>query len=94
MPQYFGMQYARNPGYQFLSALATNMIGFGFAGITRRFLVYPSYCVWPYSLSTIALNNALHESGSSSTPVQGPMRSTWRASMYKCFWVVFGIYFM
>lgn len=50
MPQYFDMAYARQPGYQILGALGTNMIGFGFAGITRRFLVYPSYCVWPTSL--------------------------------------------
>lgn len=45
MPQYFNMAYARKPAYQFLSALSTNMIGFGFAGVCRRFLVYPSYCV-------------------------------------------------
>ena len=24
----------------------------------RRFIVYPSYCVWPTSLITMALNNA------------------------------------
>lgn len=93
MPQYFGMEYAHNAGYQFLGALGTNMIGFGFAGLTRRFLVYPSYCVWPFSLSTIALNNALHESGGSTTPVRGPWGTTFRASMYKCFWIVFGIQF-
>ncbi|BEJ00942.1 hypothetical protein CcaverHIS631_0507990 [Cutaneotrichosporon cavernicola] len=94
MPQFFGQEYARLPGYQFLGALGTNMIGFGFAGITRRFLVYPSYCIWPASLATIALNNALHEAGSVCTPVRGPFRSTWRASMFKCFWVVFGAYFI
>lgn len=94
MPQFFGMEYAKLPGYQFLGALGTNMIGFGFAGLTRRFLVWPSYCIWPASLSTIALNNALHEAGSHSSPVRGPMGTTWRASMFKCFWVVFGIYFV
>ncbi|KAL1411767.1 hypothetical protein Q8F55_002734 [Vanrija albida] len=94
MPQWFGMEYARAAGYQFLGALGTNMIGFGFAGITRRFLVYPSYCVWPASLSTIALNNALHDHAGSTTPVRGPWKTVWRASMYKCFWVVFGIYFV
>lgn len=94
MPHWFNMAYARSPGYQFLGALGTNMIGYGFAGLTRRFLVYPSYCVWPTSLATIALNNALHDHGSSTTPVKGPGRSTWRASMFKCFWVVFAIYFV
>lgn len=94
MPQWFGMEYAKKAGYQFLGALGTNMIGFGFAGITRRFLVYPSYCVWPASLSTIALNNALHDHAGSRTPVRGPFKTVWRASMYKCFWIVFGIYFV
>lgn len=50
MPQYFNMPYARKAGYQILGSLGTQIIGFGFAGITRRFLVYPSYCVWPTSL--------------------------------------------
>ena len=39
-----------------LVALSTNFIGYGLAGLTRRFLVYPSRAVWPASLATIALN--------------------------------------
>lgn len=94
MPHWFNQSFARIPAYQYLGALGTNMMGYGFAGLTRRFLVYPSYCVWPTSLATIALNNALHDHGSTSTPVRGPGKTTWRASMFKCFWVVFGIYFV
>lgn len=94
MPQYYNMEWARKPGYQFLGSLGTNMIGFGFAGLTRRFLVYPSYCVWPFSLSTIALNNALHDHGSKSSYIPGPFGTRWKASMYKCFWVVFIAYFV
>lgn len=94
MPHWFNQSFARKAPYQYLGALGTNMMGYGFAGLTRRFLVYPSYCVWPTSLATIALNNALHDFGGRSTPVLGPGRTTWRASMFKCFWVVFGIYFV
>lgn len=87
------MEYARKPGYQFLGALGTNLIGFGFAGLTRRFLIYPAYCVWPGSLGTIAVNNALHEKSGDKTPVKGPFGTSWVASMWKCFWVLFGVEF-
>jgi hypothetical protein len=32
----------------------SQFVGYGMAGLTRRFLVYPSYAVWPTSLVTIA----------------------------------------
>jgi hypothetical protein len=56
LPQYFNQPYAAHFAYQILIALSTNFIGYGLAGLCRRFLVYPSYCVWPASLVTIALN--------------------------------------
>lgn len=37
-----------------------NLMGFGLAGLSRQFLVYPSYCIWPRSLATVALNQSLH----------------------------------
>ncbi|KAL6925614.1 hypothetical protein ACO0SA_000215 [Hanseniaspora valbyensis] len=45
--------------YQFWLSLCVQFMGFGFAGILRRFVVYPAKAVWPTSLSTIALNKAL-----------------------------------
>ena len=41
-------------------ALSTNFIGYGLAGLTRRFLVYPPQAVWPANLATIALSRAFH----------------------------------
>lgn len=38
LPQYFDQQYARSFAYQFLIALSTNFIGYGLAGLTRRFI--------------------------------------------------------
>lgn len=38
LPQYFNQQYARSFGYQILIALSTNFIGYGLAGLTRRFI--------------------------------------------------------
>lgn len=60
LDKYFGQPYARSFGYQILLALSTNLMGFGLAGLCRRFLVYPSFCLWPRSLVTIALNSSLH----------------------------------
>ncbi|KAK4122087.1 OPT-domain-containing protein [Parathielavia appendiculata] len=44
LPQYFNQPWAINVGYQTLIALSTNFIGYGLAGLCRRFLVYPAYC--------------------------------------------------
>ena len=60
LPQFFNQPYARGFAYQILISLGTNFIGYGIAGLCRRFLVYPSFCVWPASLVTIALNAAFH----------------------------------
>lgn len=60
LDKYLGQAYAANFLYQILLALAMNLMGFGLAGLSRRFLVYPAFCIWPKSLVTIALNRALH----------------------------------
>lgn len=87
LPQYFGQVYAGSFGYQILVGLATNYLGYGFAGICRRFLVWPSYCVWPTSLVTIALINAFHEQD--HAPVMGPFKRLVTMSRFKFFVVVF-----
>ncbi|KAM4055624.1 OPT oligopeptide transporter protein [Hirsutella rhossiliensis] len=92
LPQYFNQQYARNFGYMFLNAFATNFIGYGLAGLTRRFLVYPSYCVWPMSLVTIALNTALHNEENQS--VMGPFKKKWSMSRYRFFLYTFAAMFV
>ena len=48
-----------NFGYQFLLSLSVQFLGFGFAGVLRRFVVYPVKAMWPGMLPTLALNNAL-----------------------------------
>jgi len=92
LPQYFDQPYASHFAYQILIALSTNFIGYGMAGICRRFLVYPSYCVWPASLVTIALNSAFHND--INTPVEGPFGKIWRISRLKFFYLMFGAMFV
>ncbi|PHH72196.1 hypothetical protein CDD80_4690 [Ophiocordyceps camponoti-rufipedis] len=92
LPQYFDQPYASHFAYQLLIALATNFIGYGIAGVCRRFLVYPSYCVWPASLVTIALNSAFHTDV--NPPVEGPLRRVWRLSRIRFFYLMFACMFL
>ncbi|CAK7205796.1 hypothetical protein SEUCBS139899_008575 [Sporothrix eucalyptigena] len=92
LPQYFNQRFAGQFSYQILIALSTNLIGYGLAGITRRFLVYPAYCVWPTSLVTIALNEAFHSEDNG--PVATPWRSVWRATRMKFFFFTFASMFV
>lgn len=92
LPQMFNQQYARDYGYQILIALSTNFIGYGLAGLTRRFIVYPSYCVWPASLVTIALNSALHDENNAS--VLGPFKKMFSMSRYRFFLWTFAAMFI
>ena len=90
LPQFFNQQYARSFGYQLMIGLSTNFIGYGLAGLTRRFIVYPAYCVWPASLVTIALNSALHRDDSANSVVRGPFNRTYGMTRYKFFLWAFG----
>lgn len=92
LTQYFDQQYARDFSYMFLNGFATNFIGYGLAGLTRKFLVYPSYCVWPVSLVTIALNTALHREEGHAVP--GPFKRLWSISRYNFFLVAFAAMFV
>ena len=87
LPQYFNQSWAISFGYQILVTISTNFIGYGLAGLCRRFLVYPAYCLWPTSLVTIALNTAFH--GQGNPEAAGPFGKIWRWSRLKVFMVSF-----
>ena len=87
LPQYFNQRYAGSFGYQICIALGTNFIGYGIAGICRRFFVYPTYCVWPKSLVTIALNSSFHEE--TNTPALGPFKRIFNMSRLRFFVLAF-----
>lgn len=54
--------------------------------------MYPSYCVWPQSLVTIALNSALHNEKNFAVP--GPFKRMYSMSRYKFFLWSFGAMFI
>ncbi|KAK6906266.1 OPT family small oligopeptide transporter [Kwoniella mangroviensis CBS 8507] len=92
LPQYFNQSYAAEFGYQILLGFGTNFCGYGLAGLARRFLIYPSYCVWPGSLVTIALNRAFHSETDPAVP--GPFKRIYSWSRMKLFGVAFAAMFV
>ncbi|GKZ55771.1 hypothetical protein AnigIFM49718_000937 [Aspergillus niger] len=77
MPQYWGKDYGA--GFSFLYLLTSQMMGFGLAGMCRRWLVYPAALIWPQSLSSTVLFRALHEP-QNRAPANG-----WTLSRYSFF---------
>ncbi|PWY73104.1 OPT oligopeptide transporter [Aspergillus sclerotioniger CBS 115572] len=92
LDRYFGQPYAKHFGYQILLALSTDLMGFGLAGLLRGFIVYPSFCVWPRSLVTIALNTSLHNEENHS--VLGPFQTIFNISRFRFFLVAFALMFV
>ncbi|KAK3832929.1 MAG: OPT family small oligopeptide transporter [Linnemannia elongata] len=45
----------------FFLILCTQMLGFGMAGVLRRYLVYPAAMIWPANLVQVAMFNTLHK---------------------------------
>jgi len=64
----------------------------GIAGVCRRFLVWPAYCVWPGNLSTLALNKAFHRDDKSAVP--GPFGRLYNWSRINFFYITFAIMFV
>ena len=87
LPLFFNQPFARNFGYQVLNTLATNFVGYGLAGLCRRFIVFPSFAVWPGTFNNLALIKAFHSS--SNEPVSGPFGKVFTASREKFFLICF-----
>ncbi|KAK7433014.1 hypothetical protein QQZ08_000487 [Neonectria magnoliae] len=94
LEKYFNMPFAADFGFQICLSLAMNLMGFGLAGLARRFLVYPSFCIWPRSLATVALNQSLHSEENGNPIVQGPFKRLYQMTRYKFFLVSFGAMFV
>lgn len=62
--------------YQLLLTISTQMLGYTFAGITRRFLVRPSGMIWPATLMSASMFSTLHKE--ENRPANGWKISRWR----------------
>jgi hypothetical protein len=87
MDMWYGQSWAKNIGYQMLNTLGCNLAGMGIAGLCRSFLVYPSFCVWPSTLGTLALNRGFHQDEVRVVP--GPGRRLYNWGRMKLFYVAF-----
>lgn len=67
--------------YQLLLTISTQILGYGFAGMARRFLVRPSGMIWPGTLMSAAMFSTLHRQ--ENKPANG-----WTISRWNFFYIV------
>ena len=72
--------------WQICTLLATQLMGYGCAGMTRRFLVYPPAMIWQRPLSNIALTKALHKDHGQDAQTAA---NGWTMSRYRFFVLCF-----
>ncbi|KAG0655928.1 oligopeptide transporter, partial [Maudiozyma exigua] len=69
-----------NAGYQLLLVWTSQILGYGAAGLTRRWTVYPASCIWPQTLISVSLFDSLHQRKEIRSVVNG-----WSISRYRFF---------
>ncbi|KAK4442141.1 OPT family small oligopeptide transporter [Podospora aff. communis PSN243] len=80
--------------FQLLLTISTQSLGYGIAGMMRKFLVYPAAMIWPGNLVAVTLMNAMYEKNDVRDPsvIGGAMpRYRWFAIMT---FVSFAYYFI
>lgn len=76
-PVYWNQDFGA--GFCFLYLLTTQALGFGLAGLARRWLVYPGALIWPAALPSTVLFRALHE------PEDNKPANGWTLTRYRFF---------
>lgn len=67
--------------YQLLLILSTQILGYAFAGLARRFLVRPGGMIWPSTLMSAAMFTTLHKE-------ENTIANGWKMTRWKFFFVV------
>ncbi|KUJ14602.1 OPT-domain-containing protein [Mollisia scopiformis] len=67
--------------YQLLLILSTQILGYTFAGLTRRFLVRPGGMIWPGTLMSAAMFTTLHKE-------ENTVANGWKITRWKFFFIV------
>lgn len=67
--------------YQLLLILSTQILGYTFAGLARRFLVRPGGMIWPTTLMSAAMFTTLHKE-------ENTIANGWKITRWKFFFVV------
>ncbi|MCJ1313528.1 hypothetical protein MMC25_007207 [Agyrium rufum] len=72
--------------YQLLLIISTQILGYSFAGLTRRYLVRPPSMIWPGILMSTAMFTTMHKS-------ENKTANGWTISRYKFFVYIWGASF-
>ncbi|KAL3419861.1 OPT oligopeptide transporter [Phlyctema vagabunda] len=67
--------------YQLLLILSTQILGYTFAGLARRFLVRPGGMIWPGTLMSAAMFTTLHKE-------ENQIADGWKISRWKFFFII------
>ena len=67
--------------YQLLLILSTQILGYSFAGLARRFLVRPGGMIWPGTLMSAAMFTTLHKE-------ENTVANGWKITRWQFFFVV------
>ncbi|EJD55165.1 OPT superfamily oligopeptide transporter [Auricularia subglabra TFB-10046 SS5] len=67
-----------NPATAIFMLCSSQLLGYGFAGVLREYLVYPTVCWWPSVITTATVFQALH------------YERTLASKRVRMFWIAFG----
>ncbi|MCJ1324781.1 hypothetical protein MMC10_001443 [Thelotrema lepadinum] len=67
--------------YQLLLTISTQILGYAFAGVARRYLVRPPSMIWPGTLASTAMFATLHKS-------ENKIANGWRITRWRFFVIV------
>lgn len=68
--------------YQLALTVSTQILGYSFAGLTRRYLVRPPSMIWPATLMSTAMFTTMHKS-------ENKIANGWRITRWSFFLIVF-----
>lgn len=85
--QYYGQP--REIGFDILFVLSSQIIGFGLAGMCRRFLVWPASMIWPQNLVSATILNTLHaeEDGADGTMTRFRFFTVFGIGAFVVYWI-------
>jgi hypothetical protein len=72
--------------YQILLTISTQILGYAFAGLTRRYLVRPAAMIWPGTLMSTAMFTTMHKK-------ENKLANGWTVSRYRFFVIVWAVAF-
>ncbi|MCJ1472536.1 hypothetical protein MMC13_001185 [Lambiella insularis] len=73
--------------YQVLLTISTQVLGYAFAGLTRRYLVRPASMIWPGTLMSTAMFTTMHKS-------ENKIANGWRITRWRFFILVWSAAFL